>query len=570
MTRRSSHRFRPVRRAALLALAVLALPSGLVAQKFEVSFPASLHAQPITGRMFVFISRNDRREPRFEAGSYTASVPYFGVNVHALQPGAAAVIDTKTLGFPLSSLSDLPPGDYYVQALLNVYTEFHRADGHVIWAHMDHWEGQDFARSPGNLVSDVQRIHLDPAAGFDVKLSLTKVIPPIQMPPDTKWVKHIKIQSALLTKFWGHPMYLGATVLLPKGYAEHPDVKYPVVYVQGHFNLRPPFGFDPEGQPWSPERRAAIRKLTAVESGYAFAREWMSDSVPRMIAVTFQHPTPYYDDSYDVNSANDGPYADAIMTELIPYVETHFRIIREPYARLLTGGSTGGWESLAMQVYHPKFFGGTWTLYPDPVDFRNFQLIDLYTDTSAFVPNAHGWWDPPRYMSRSIDGQVLTSVRQMSQMEAVLGTRGRSGQQFNAFDAVWGPVGADGYPVQIWNKLTGHIDKQAVAYMRDHGFDLRAYLAKNWSTIGRDLVGKIHVYVGDMDTYYLNLAVYRLQDFFEHTTDPHYTGTFEYGRPMKPHGWQPFTNAQLLQMMGRHVREDGPASARAHPDWMYR
>ncbi len=556
--------------SALLALAALALPAAARAQKFEVSFPSSLHSEPITGRVFVFISKNDRREPRFEAGSYARSVPFFGVDVSALRPGATAVIDRGTEGFPLKSLSDLPAGDYYVQALVNVYTQFHRSDGHVIWAHMDHWEGQNYARSPGNLVSTVKRVHLDPSAGYDVKIALSEVIPPIQMPPDTKWVKHIKIQSKLLTKFWGHPMYLGATVLLPKGYDQHPDLHYPVIYDQGHFNLRAPFGFNPNARPMSPAQRAARRRMTAYEGSYQFTHEWMSDSLPRMIAVTFQHPTPYYDDSYVVNSENDGPYGDAVMTELIPYVESHFRIIRKPYARMLTGGSTGGWESIALQVFHPKFFGGTWTLYPDPVDFRNFQLIDLYTDTSAFVPNASGWWVTPRYMMRSTDGQPHTTVAQLSHMEAVLGSHGRSGQQFNAFDAVWGPVGKDGYPEQIWNKHTGHINKDVVAYMRDHGLDLRAYLAKNWSSIGPDLVDKIHVYVGDMDTYYLNLAVYRLQAFFRQTKDPHYTGTFEYGRPMKPHGWQPFTNAELIEMMGRHVRRHGPAADRAHPSWMYR
>ena len=553
---------------AIAVVSALALPSAVRAQRFEVSFPASAHAGPITGRVFVFLSSDNRREPRFESGSYANSVPFFGVDVSGLAPGATAVVDASTPGFPLVSLKDVPAGDYYVQALMNVYTQYHRADGHVIWAHQDQWEGQQFARSPGNLVSDVQRVHLDPSAGYDVKLTLSKVIPPIEMPADTKWVKHIKIQSDLLTKFWGHPMYLGATVLLPKGYDEHADVRYPVIYIQGHFSLRPPFGFDPGARPMSPEQRAAMRERSARESSYAFSQAWMSDSMPRMIAVTFQHPTPYYDDSYAINSENDGPYGDAILTELIPYLESHYRIIARPYARMLTGGSTGGWESIALQVFHPKFFGGTWTLYPDPVDFRDFQLTNIYTDTSAFVPNESGWWVTPRYMMRDVEGQPHTSTRQLGHMEAVLGSHARSGQQINAFDAVWGPVGEDGYPKELWNKWTGHIDHDVALYMRDH-FDLRAYLAKNWSTIGPDLVDKIHVYVGDMDTFYLNLAVYRLEDFFKQTQNPHYEGTFEYGRPMKPHGWQPFTNAELIRMMSEQVRRHGPASDRAHPGWMY-
>ncbi|MDE3217384.1 MAG: hypothetical protein KGO03_13320, partial [Gemmatimonadota bacterium] len=190
------------------------------------------------------------------------------------------------------------------------------------------------------------------------------------------------------------------------------------------------------------------------------------------------------------------------------------------------------------------------------------------TDTSAFVPNASGWWVPERFMMRDPDGQPHTTMRQMSQLEAVLGSHGRSGEQMNAWDAVYGPVGPDGYPEELWNKRTGHIDRRVADYMRDHGYDLRAYLAKNWPAIGPDLVGKIHLYVGDMDTFYLNLAVYRLQDFFAQTTDPHYAGTFEYGRPMKPHGWQPFTDAELLRMMAKHIEAHAPAPG-GTPAWIY-
>src|SRR6202043_214203 len=120
-------------------------------------------------------------------------------------------------------------------------------------------------------------------------------------------------------------------------------------------------------------------------SGPDLYQRWTLAGFPRMIVVTFQHPTVYFDDSYAVNSANNGPYGDAIMNELIPYVESHFRIIKKPYARVLTGGSTGGWESLALQLFHPDFFGGTWTLCPDPVDFRRYQLVDIYKDENAFV-----------------------------------------------------------------------------------------------------------------------------------------------------------------------------------------
>ena len=173
----------------------------------------------------------------------------------------------------------------------------------------------------------------------------------MEVPKDTEWVKHIKIQSDLLTKFWGQPIYLGATVLLPKGYDSHPAVSYPVLYEQSHFGLGAPMRFSTQDEP-VPERAKKRLSDYNLETGYQFYQAWNSDNFPRLIVVTFQHPTPYFDDSYAVNSANNGPYGDAIMTELIPYVETHFRIIRKPYARVLSGGSTGGWESLALQLYH--------------------------------------------------------------------------------------------------------------------------------------------------------------------------------------------------------------------------
>ncbi|MGH9468481.1 MAG: alpha/beta hydrolase-fold protein, partial [Terriglobales bacterium] len=265
---------------------------------------------------------------------------------------------------------------------------------------------------------------------------------------------------------------------------------------------------------------------------------------------------PYYDDSYTVNSVNSGPYGDAIMQELIPYVETHFRIDRKPGARMLTGGSTGGWESMNLMVKHPDFFGGTWTFYPDPLDFHHFQMLDLYQDANAFwAPGLSPWLKTPRYTARETNGQPVISVAQMSQAEAVEGSHGRSGQQFDAWFAVGGPMGADGYPVGFWDLRTGAIHASAADYARDHGFDLTAYLQKNWPTLGPKLVNKLHVYVGDMDTYYLNLGVYDMQNFLATTKNPHYAGTFVYGRPEKPHGWNGgMTDGQLLQQIYRSMR----------------
>jgi Putative esterase len=529
--------------------------AGAASTKFEISFPASAHADPITGRAFVVITKTDNPEPRQAAGSWGDAGPLYGVDVNALGPGQIAAIDGDTFGAPVHSLREIPAGDYYVQAIMNIYTEFHRADGHHLWLHMDQWEGQHFNQSPGNLYSEAQKVHLDPAAGYDVKLSLTKVIPPIAEPKDTAWVKHIKIQSELLTKFWGRPMYIGAIVLLPKGYDEHPNAQYPVIYEQGHFSLRNPFGFATEDSPVSPAMRARMADLNH-ESGHEFAEAWMSDNFPRMIAVTFQHPTPYYDDSYAVNSVNNGPYGDALVKEMIPYLEAHFRMIAKPYARVLTGGSTGGWESLGVQVFYPDFFGGTWTLYPDQIDFRRYQLVNIYEDDNAFFAPGHTWFQVPRPIMRTAEGQVEITVQQFSEREAVLGTHNRSDEQIEIWEATFGPVGDDGYPKPLWDKRTGKIDHSVALYMRDHGYDLSYNIRTNWASLGPKLRGKIHVYVGDMDNFYLNLAVYKLEDDMKKLTNPPCDCEFQYGRPMKGHGWQPTTSANLVKWMAAHAEKN--------------
>jgi hypothetical protein len=552
---------------ALSARAIPALWPQAAGGKFEVSFPASTHAGAITGRVFVVVSTKDKPEPRLQAGSFGDSGPFFGVDVNALAPEQPAVIDASTPGSPPRSLREIPTGEYYVQALVNIYTEFHRADGHIVWLHMDQWEGQHFNRSPGNLYSEVQKVHLDPAAGYDIKLSLTKEIPAVEVPRDTAWVKHIKIQSEMLTKFWGHPMYIGAIVLLPKGYDEHPNARYPVVYEQSHFSLRAPFGFNAEDVAVSPEMRARLTDLNR-ESGFEFYQSWNSDEFPRLMGVTFQHPTPYYDDSYAVNSVNNGPYGDALVKEMIPYLEAHFRMLAKPYARVLTGGSTGGWESLGVQVFYPDFFGGTWALYPDSIDFRRYGSVNAYEDENAFFEPGHTWAEVPRYIMRTSEGQPEITIEAFSRMEDVLGSHGRSGEQIEIWDAAYGPIGDDGYPKPLWDKKTGKIDHRVALYMRDHGYDLSYNLRTHWAALGPQLRGKIHVYVGDMDNFYLNLAVYQLEDALKAVKDPPCDCDFQYGRPMKGHGWQPTTTANLLKWMAEHIAKNAPAGEKT-ADWHY-
>jgi len=507
-------------------------PPGL---RFEVSYPASANAGPVTGRVFVMITRRGQPEPRLQIGRTGA--PFFGRDIEALPAGKPAVIDAAVLGSPIESLNDLPAGDYFVQGFVNVYSEFKRADGHVLWMHDDQWEGQQWNRSPGNLYSEVRQVRLDPAKGGAVTLVADKVIPPVTVPPDTPWVRRFKFQSPSLTAFWGRPVYLGATVLLPRDYGTS-TISYPVNYAQGHFSLRAPMGF---------------------EEGNAVHREWVRDDFPRMLVVTFQHPTPYFDDSYAVNSVNVGPYGDAIMQELIPEVEKRFRVIREPYARVLSGGSTGGWEALALQIFNPDFFGGTWSYCPDSVTFTDVEGINIYKDENAFYKQFE-WRRAPTVNSREINGQVRLTSQQRNYFELVNGTKGRSGEQIDIWSAVFGPIGKDGYFEPLFDKRTGVVNPKVAEYWRDH-YDLLEHLKRNWTTVGPKLIDKLRIYTGDVDTYYLDNAVRDLERWMKTTENPHYEGYFLYG-DQKPHRWSgPGTQIDRLREMAQHIMRKKPEGA---------
>lgn len=501
--------------------------------RFEISFPESLSEEALTGRMFLAFGENNDRPPRLQVGRYGVQV--FGVDFEQLKPGETVVIDGSTLGYPQRALKDVRPGKYYLQAVLSKYTKFERSDGHTLWMHNDQWEGQNWRRSPGNLYSEVLEVEIQPAQSKTFKLVTDQEIPPIELPAPSPWVQSFKIKSEILSEFWGQDMYLGATVLLPKGYAENPDQSYPTVYHQGHFSLNPPLGFreDPENELY---------------------QRWTSDDFPRFIGVTLQHPTPYFDDSYAINSANNGPYGDAIHQELIPELEKRYRCISESYARVLTGGSTGGWESFALQVKYPDFYGGTWTFAPDPLDFRNVEGINIYEDENAFHRDMGDYTVPIINTRVPETGAIRLTSAQRNLMELVNGTKGRSGQQLDIWSAVFGPVGEDGYFKPLFDKETGDIDPSVAQYWKEN-FDLRHYLENNWAELGPKLEGKLNVFCGHMDQFYLNVGVYHMEEFLESTNAPYYGGSFSYGA-RGSHSWRPYGYDSLLVIMAEHIERN--------------
>lgn len=550
--------------------------------RFEISFAREANSSPLDGHIMLLLSNNNEREPRFQISFETPdSQQEFGVDVDALAPGAAAIVDATTLGYPAVSLNDIPAGDYWVQAVLNIYETFHLGDGRILKLPPDKGEGQHWQIKPGNLFSKPLKVHLDPKAGQTVRISLTEKIPPVEDEAklvdsidgwdgsndehkivDNDWVKHIHMHSELLTKFWGRPTDLGAVILVPDGWQKHPDVHYPVIVLQDHFHRGLPGILAFRTTP--PDELLKGYELETAKAGYKLYQDWTAGRLPRVIVVTIQHPTPYFDDSYAVNSENVGPYGDAITKELIPYIEKQFRGIGEGWARSVYGGSTGGWESLASQVFYPDFYNGAWVFCPDVVDFRAYMTMNLYDDKNAFWIESP-YANVPRPAMRQPDGLILSTQEMMNRYELVMGTHGRSGEQLDTWEAEFSSVGQDGYPKRIYDKRTGEIDHETAKYWKEH-YDLSAIMQRDWKTLGPRLAGKMHFYVGEADTFYLDRAVHLLKDYLDTTTDPYYRGTFEFGM-RKPHCYpgefDPATglNQHYWPEMVKHMEETAPAGA---------
>ena len=498
----------------LISLCTPAKTSQSPSLRFEVYAAPGLVSSPQNGRLFVVLSTKSQPEPRLTIGQTGLDAsPVFGRDISRLAPGVAGIIDETCSAFPIDSLAHLPVGDYTVQALFDSNLDLKSVN------------------APGNLYSKTQRVHLDPAQSATVKIELTEKVPPEQWPPDTDYVKFVKIQSSLLTKFHGRPVYLRAGVIVPKGFDGEPSKRYPLRVQIGGYG----------------SRFTGVQRMMREDSSFRSA--WLADGTPRMVLLHLDGDGPY-GDCYQVNSDNNGPYGDALTQELIPYIEEKFRCIGQPWSRVLDGGSTGGWVSLALQVFYPDFFNGTWSGFPDGVDFRALQLINIYEDQNAYV-NKRGFERPS---ARELNGDVRFTIRHECQMENVMGlgdSYTMSGEQWGAWNATYGPRAADGRPAPLWDPKTGKINREQVAHWKR--YDLRMVLEQNWKTLGPKLRGKLTIWVGEADDYFLNNAVHML-DLFLSKADPPYEGKIIYG-PGKGHGWMAFSEREIMDQMAAAIEK---------------
>jgi hypothetical protein len=502
---------------SLIADAVVSETNEANGLRFDITVAAGILEKPQNGRLFVVLGKAPQPEPRMMIGrTGMDAAPVFARDVTEFLNGKTGVIDDSCVAFPIAGLSKLPAGDYFIQALFDYNIDLKSVN------------------SPGNLYSAVQRVALDPNKGGVIKIELTRKIADEQLPADTESVKFVKLKSELLSQFHARPIYLRAGVILPKDFDKDPSRKYPLrVHVGGYGS-----------------RFTNVQRM--MSQGAGFYGAWNDDATPKMILLHVDGDGPF-GDSYQVNSANNGPYGDAVTRELIPYIEQKFRGIGEPYARVVDGGSTGGWVSMALQVFYPDFFNGTWSYCPDGLDFRGFQLINIYRDKNAYV-NQYGFERPS---NRDLNGETKFTMRHECQMENVLGAGdswAMSGEQWGAWNATYGPRGADGRPKALWNPKTGEIDQSVVEHWKK--YDLRMVLEQNWVTLAPKLKGKINIWVGEADNYFLNNAVHMIDDFLAKAS-PAIEARIFYGAG-KGHCWLGLTERQMIDEMAARIEKSRP------------
>lgn len=412
---------------------------------------------PYSGRVYVILSQGSR-EPR-ESVNWFSTEPLFSTQVKDWKPGEPLMLDpAEMMDYPRGAAGELAPGTWHAQAVIDL-------NG---WSH-------DVLSAAGNGFSESVEFEQTTSRGDAVKLVIDRKVPDRDL-KDSDALKYVRLRSRLLSDFHKRDVYVQAAVSLPRDYAEEPERRYPATYLIDGFGGK------------IDNAALMLRFMPFARGGVDLALIYIDPDCP-----TGHHVW--------ADSDNNGPWGEALTTELIPHLEKEFRLIAEPGARYLAGHSSGGWSSLWLQVTYPDFFGGVWSSSPDPVDFNAFQTVDIYAGDNLYR-NADG---SPRPVSREMGGRQLM-VESFDRMEQVLGRGG----QLQSFEAVFSPRGADGEPMKLWSRETGEIDPQVAQAWRK--YDIRLILERDWETLGPKVSGKLHLFCGDQDTFYLEKAFFKLRD----------------------------------------------------------
>ncbi len=442
------------------------------------------------GRIFLFVSTSQHSEPRFNTWPNKSNM-IFATNIKNWN-GEKFVFNnqislTKSVEV---SLDKIPEGNYKIQ---------------VLW---DQDVSESGINASGNFYSEVISVELN--ENKSVELPLTQIAEPQKL-VENEFLMEIDYKSDILTRWWGKEMRIKAAVLLPGGYFKNPNKRYPVRYNVAGYGGR-------------------YTRANRYAGNENFMEWWEKDDSPQILTVFLDGEGPF-GDCYQLNSENSGPYGTALTEELIPYIEKKFRGIGTPENRFVEGCSTGGWVSLALQLFYPDFFNGCFSYSPDQVDFENCQLINIYKDENAF----YNEYDYLRPIVREVSGEPIISQKDFIQFENVLGrsdTYVTSGGQFSAFTALFSPKGDDGLPKPMFDSQTGKIDREVAEYWRKH--DLKDYVEKNWETLGPKIQGKLWIWGADMDNFYLNYALRKFDEMLQTVDNPKSDAIITFS-PMKGH-----------------------------------
>nr|WP_229796658.1 alpha/beta hydrolase-fold protein [Thermomonas carbonis] len=455
----------------------------------EVRLDAAAMQPAVSGRLLVFAMPVDKAEAAAKDGKVEAvnasamtpeAVTFAAMDLPHLASGASVVLDADAIAFP-QGFSRLPEGEYYLQAVLDANHDYNYG-----------------GRGPGDLVSEPTKVRLGASQRIP-SLALTRVLPerpdpwlvPEDAPADAReamaaaraQTELLDFISPALSKFWGRDIHMRGWVLLPPGYADagNARARYPTAYFTHGFGGNLP---------------GLVRSVVYV------ADAMRDGSMPSMIWVFLDESSATGTHEF-ADSVNNGPWGQALTSELIPSLEARYRMDGKASGRLLNGHSSGGWATLWLQVTYPKLFGGTWSTAPDSSDFHDFTGPDLYASNA----NVYRKPDGSAWPLVRVNGEVLSTFEQYARQEAV---KGAVGGQFASFDWVFSPRGGDGRPVPMFDRATGKVDPMVVAYWREH-YDIAHKLQTQWQALKPDLDGKIRVIVGDADTFYLDGAARRLK-----------------------------------------------------------